>query len=279
MSRALYLDTARLGLMSPSAQHLQNSFARLAGDPHGLLYFSEFLSHGAQACPADWNLRFPGLANWRGVKGLTQSVRELTGASQTAQVLFASRSATLMHLAATQLADSCQRVLSVDLLWPPYRRILARECRQVGTSIAVCSLRTLALSGNATPDELMAAVCRAYRKQGCDGLVLPLIDHRGITLPAADITARLRKTGFMPKLVIVERTPTTGSAAPRGATRSRTPSCLRATALTKGDSRPSSITCPSTRRLACETSIATGLFATPDTNGGNSCPSHTKNLA
>lgn len=204
MSPALYLDTARLGLMSPSAQQLQTNFARLAGDPHGLLYFSEFLLRGVQACPGAWRKRFPGLDDWRGVQGLAASVRWLTRASHNAEVLFTSRSATLMQLAAEQLAATCQRVLTVDLLWPPYRKILAKVCRQAGVPFFAAPLRSAALFAEATLDELTLAVCRTYREQGCDGLVLPLIDHRGITVPVAEIVAWLRSHGCLPKLTIVD---------------------------------------------------------------------------
>ena len=210
MSRALYLDTARLGLMSLSAQQLQINFARLAGDPHGLLYFSEFLSQGGRACPEDWRTRFPGLDAWRGAVGFSASVRRLVGASLDDEVLFASRSATLMQLAAEQVAGFCRRVLTVDLLWPPYRRIMAKACRQACVSLVVTPLRASALFADATTDELAAAVCRAYREQGCDGLVLPLIDHRGITVPVAEIATRLRSIGCQPKQVIVDASQTLG---------------------------------------------------------------------
>lgn len=201
---ALYLDTARLGLMSPSAQQIQTNFARLAGDPHGLLYFREFLLRGAQACPGAWRTRFPGFDHWGGVQGLAASMRRLTHASPHAEVLFASRSATLMQLAAEQLVTSSERVLTVDLLWPPYRRLLAQACRRAGVSVVVSPLRTAALFAGANPDEMAAAVCRAYREQGCDGLALPLIDHRGITVPVGEIVARLRTSGCVPKQTIVD---------------------------------------------------------------------------
>ena len=42
----LYLDTARLGLMSPSAQRLQIDFIRFAGGEGASLYWDQFLRGG-----------------------------------------------------------------------------------------------------------------------------------------------------------------------------------------------------------------------------------------
>lgn len=204
MSDTLYLDTARLGLMSPSAQQLQNSFARLAGDPHGLLYFSDFLALGMEGCPADWRQRFQGLAAWRGLEGLTRSVRRLTRAPQDSDVLFASRSATLMEIATQRLASVCQRVLTVDLLWPPYRRTLAKRCRQTGVEMVVCPLRSVSLFDEEPKLQLADRICEAVEHNRCDGLVLPLIDHRGVTLPLDVIMRRLRSRGTSPKYVVVD---------------------------------------------------------------------------
>lgn len=204
MSRTLYLDTARLGLMSPSAQRLQNAFARFAGDPHGLLYFEEFLRSGLGSWPnelAEWSSE---LTDWRGIDGLAASVRRLTHVTDRAEVLFASRSATLMKLASNRLATDCRRVLTVDLLWPLYRRRLVQSCRRSGAEIAIAHLRSAALR-NETPSEVLAEiVCEVFVRRGCDSLVLPLIDHRGTTLPVGEIVRRLTLVGRRPRYVVVD---------------------------------------------------------------------------
>lgn len=204
MSHPLYLDTARLGLMSPSAQQLQIAFARFASDPQGLLYFREFLSHGSEGGPCSRRIKLLGLDAWRGLGGLTRSIRVLTGAPSGSEVLFASRSATLMRLAAQRLVSACQRVLTVDLLWPPYRRILNEACRQARVTTVVCPVRTASLLNEDSCDQLAARVCEAVVHHECDGLVLPLIDHRGVTLPVEAITRCLRDHGQVPRYVVVD---------------------------------------------------------------------------
>ena len=60
MPTRLYLDTARLGLMSRSARQVQTDFARLVGEEAGSLYLDEFLKCGAQHWPAQVSPPLPG---------------------------------------------------------------------------------------------------------------------------------------------------------------------------------------------------------------------------
>ena len=62
MPDLLYLDTARLGRMSPSAQLSQIEFVRMSGEFGGSLYFERFLEHGSNELPFG-----PGeiLSRWR----------------------------------------------------------------------------------------------------------------------------------------------------------------------------------------------------------------------
>ncbi len=190
--------------MTPSAQQHQLSFARLAGDPHSLLYFFRFLACGANGLPSNVRQHFSGLGAWQGVNGFSESLRQFTNAADDTDVLLTSRSATLMQMGSNRLADSCQRVLTVDLLWPPYRRVLTTACRRQGVSLTICPLRTAALFDEVSPDELAQRVCDAYIENCCDGLVLPLIDHRGIFLPIPQIASQLREAGHAPKQFVVD---------------------------------------------------------------------------
>ncbi len=190
--------------MTPSAQQLQHSFARLAGDPHSLLYFSSFLVHGINGLPKSVQQQFSGLGAWHGVEGLTEALRQLTKAPGNADIFLTSRSATLMQLGSNQIANSCRRVLTVDLLWPPYRRILTTTCRRKGVKLTICPLRTAALFNEAPTHTLGQMICDAYIQNRCDGLVLPLIDHRGISLPIPQIAAQLREADHSPKQFVVD---------------------------------------------------------------------------
>ncbi len=66
----LYLDTARLGLMSPSAQLAQIGFTRFAGEAAGSLYFDKLLAGGFPEWPASFQRRYPGLLSWGGLSRL-----------------------------------------------------------------------------------------------------------------------------------------------------------------------------------------------------------------
>ncbi len=210
MSETLYLDTARLGLISPSAQRIQIQFARLASDPQGLLYFGEFLSSGLLGGSlSSWQAVDPH-QHWNGVQGLQKSLRYLVNAPGEAEVLLASRSATVMHIAAQQLAKHCDRVLTADLLWPPYRRILVDAFRRTSKSIRICSLRHAVIQLEASRSILTATICQAFDKHQCDGLLLPLIDHHGVTLPIADVVSTLRVRGHSLRQVVIDASQSLG---------------------------------------------------------------------
>lgn len=186
----LYIDAARLGLMSPAARRLNAAFARLASQPDGLLYFADFFRGGYDAWPDQLRRRYPDLRRWQGVAGLGAAVKRLVGAGPHADVLLASRSASLLRLAACTVADRYGELVTVDLLWPPYRRILADVCRQTGARLSVIRLRRHVLRGSAP---WLATLIAAHgRRTGGYGIFLPAITHRGVELPVGPIVKSLR---------------------------------------------------------------------------------------
>ena len=81
MSELLYLDTARLGQMSPSARRASVDFARFASEYGCSLYLNQFLENGFDAWPAALRDQFPGLQNWHGVTPLKEPVAFVGGSS------------------------------------------------------------------------------------------------------------------------------------------------------------------------------------------------------
>src|SRR5262245_55596945 len=130
----LYLDTARLGLMSPSAQLAARDFARLAGEGVSTLYFQKLLRGctNGKCPPCD----LVGLAGWTGIGGIRERLRQLMRLPASAPVVLTSRTASLMRWATRQLWQRCQRVLVPDTAWLPYLRIL-REERERGDVVVV----------------------------------------------------------------------------------------------------------------------------------------------
>lgn len=193
MPDRLYLDTARLGLMSPSAQQIHIDFVRFAAEEAGSLYCDEFLRQGTRDWPSRLQDTYPALALWRGIGNLKQDLRQLAGASADSNVLLASRSAQLMKLAAEILFRRCHNVLVTDLTWPSYRRILGRRCQQARLRLTKLSLRDLALHEHVTRQELIDVTVNYYRRHECDGLFLPAVDNLGIRLPVRQIVRAIEK--------------------------------------------------------------------------------------
>ena len=87
MPTRLYLDTARLGLMSRSAQQIHIDFVRFVGEEGASLYFDQLLAGGTAAWPASFRRRFPALQSWQGISHLKEALRRPAGASAQWQVL------------------------------------------------------------------------------------------------------------------------------------------------------------------------------------------------
>ncbi|RIK77025.1 MAG: hypothetical protein DCC68_18225 [Planctomycetota bacterium] len=197
----LYLDTARLGLMSPSAQLAAGDFARLAGEGALGLYAEEFLSRGTRAIP-DADSRYPTLASWRGLRDFASRLRRFVQAEAGSPVWFASRTASFMRFAAELLADRCRRILTVDTTWPSYRGILERQCRRRGCDVLTVPIRRDIRRG-ASVEDIVRRVTGAFRRHRCDGMFLPAISSDGIRLPIAAMLDNLRQ-GADVRLAVVD---------------------------------------------------------------------------
>jgi len=196
----LYLDTARLGLMSPAARRAASDFTRLAGREGGSVVFERLLQHGTARAMPGGPAAYPGLAGWGGVEDLRSRLRGLAGGSTDLPVLMANRSAQLMKLAARLLVRTCRNILVTDLGWPPYHDLLARECRRAGRVITSVAVRQAILEARITEDELVDFVCAEYARCHCEGLFLTAVSNDGIRLPVERIVRRLeasRKVWFV----------------------------------------------------------------------------------
>lgn len=202
MERSLYLDTARLGRMTPSAQQANAEFTRFAADKVCPPYFEDFLAHGADACPNDFREQFPALGKWTGIAGLKSRLRELAHSPTDLPVLLANRSAQLMKFAACWLFRRCNNVLIVDASWPAYRDILECERRRVDRRVSTVAIHDPILFQQITADEAVAVVESAFATKKCDGLFLPAVTHDGIRLPITRIVKTLEsKHGSIPVVI------------------------------------------------------------------------------
>lgn len=183
----LYLDTARLGLMTSSAQQASWDFAKLSSGEGLSLYATRWLA-GDSPPDSRFASAFPALTAWSGVNGLADAVRRVTGATATQEVLLASRTTALARFAIRQLLQRCQRPLTVDLLWPGFRRLLIRECRRRNKAFSMVHLRRSRLLNHASMLEIVEMITSTYERFDCDGLMLPAVSHDGVRLPVMEIS-------------------------------------------------------------------------------------------
>ena len=194
MRPLLYLDTARLGQTLPAARDAQIDFVRLTAEEPSTLYFEEFLKHGYDAWPDSYQNRFPDLKPWSGVRGLKQSLRRLAGAPDDSNVLLASRSLSLVQLAARNMFQTCSNVLTTDLSWPTYQDAVSKHALASGGHVTTVPLREAIFDEGWTADDVTSFLVRAYADNHCDGLFLPAVDHLGIRVPIRAIVERIRQT-------------------------------------------------------------------------------------
>ncbi len=197
----LYLDTARLGLMSPSAQLAARDFARLAGEGVSTLYFQNLLRGGSPLADGMPRL-LPGIAGWPGISGLRQHFRDFLGLPRSAPVLFAGRATSLMRLAVRQLWARCRRLLVPDTVWPPYLRILEEERLRQGGVLVSIPIRGEVLSGQLHSGGLISCLARAYGHHGCDGFFLAAVSHDGVRVPVASLLTAIRQQAELRLAVI-----------------------------------------------------------------------------
>lgn len=193
MPTPLYLDTARLGPMSPLAQRLLCDFGRLTAEDPASPYIEDFLRLGFGTLPEERRVRFGDLAAWTGLADLKASLRRFVGASDDSRVLIAGRSRSLMRLAARCIFQQCCNVLTIDLSWPAYQTILEDEAQRTGQGVTQVRVRQRLFRQETCLDNLAAELDTAARRYRCDGLFLPVVDNLGIRLPVADIVAAIRQ--------------------------------------------------------------------------------------
>lgn len=192
MPELLYLDTARLGQMSPRACRASVDFARFASEQGASLYLTEFLRHGFQSLPSGIADNYAGIAEWSGVAPLKDASRRLSHSHQNAEVLLASRSASLMKLAARLLVRPCRNILLTDLTWPSYGRILRQALPHSACTTTTVKVRRRILQRRLDHRELVDELATVFVEQNCDGLFLPLVDNLGVQLPVNRIVERIR---------------------------------------------------------------------------------------
>lgn len=202
MARPLYLDTARLGRLTPMAEQASIDFARFAAEVGCPSYFECFLRDGEAALPVDVRNEFPALSLWQGIGSLKKRLRRLIGTSDELPVLLANRTAQLMKFAARVLFRPCRNVLTLDATWPTYREILESERRRASREISTSHVHFDILSGRVSESDLIAKIVFDFERFDCDGLFLPAVTSDGIRVPVESIVQQIEsKHGSFPVVI------------------------------------------------------------------------------
>jgi len=191
VSDLLYLDTARLGQISPSARRALNDITRFNADFGASILFNDLLYGGVQSLPDRLQRRYQNLGTWAGLGDFRKQVNNFVGVDRT-QCLFSSRTKELMRFSAKLMFSRCRRVMISDLTWPPYQNILTEEAKRRNAELKVVSLEKRILSRCVDSESVAETIASEYCRLNCDGLFLPAISHLGIKLPIEMIAKKIR---------------------------------------------------------------------------------------
>lgn len=189
MDDVLYLDTARVGQMTPAVGRMLNGIVDLNHAIGSSLYFSDFLFGGYEALPTRYQSEF--VRPWQGIDALKKSFSEFAIGDPESDVVFASRSANLISLATKMMSLRCRKVMVTDLNWPFYDQILAAGLDSNDSKIQRVFIEDLIYSEKCSADDLADYLIEQFNVRDCDGLLLPAISNRGVKLPIATILQRL----------------------------------------------------------------------------------------
>ena len=98
-SPRLYLDTARLGLMTPSAQSAIWDFTRFSGEVGSILYGERLLIDGFSSWPDSFRNSYLGLQHWPGLGPFHSGVKNRFGLKCSVECVVASRTRSLARFA------------------------------------------------------------------------------------------------------------------------------------------------------------------------------------
>lgn len=189
----LYLDTARLGQMSPMAQRLSTAFNRLSAEEPFNLYCERFLKEGFESWPDRYRRRFSGLRRWGGIEHLRHGIRRLAGATDGTPVLLASRSLSLIKAAAKAAFRTCRTLLTTDLSWPGYQQAIVAEAARWGREVVTVPIREVILGSRLAAEELAEILSDVFVNSQCDSIFLPAVDNLGVRVPIANIVHRIAR--------------------------------------------------------------------------------------
>ncbi len=199
MLRPLYLDSARIGQLAPSARQALYEFLNFVGIAPTHPCLIDWLRTGEVA--GNDAKRLPA---WPGIKAFEQSIAGLFGAPINSRVFISSRSLTLIRLGLQELFKRCRRCMTVDTCWPRYLQELHRASAEKSDSVFVKCFRRPVYDRGVSVEEFCENLCLTYCSEGCDGLFLPAVDHLGTRIPVAQIVRTIQSFGGEIRFVLID---------------------------------------------------------------------------
>ena len=191
MSSPLYLDTARIGLMTREArQSCDDAMALAMCDPAHA--FREFQSS------RDSHV----IRHWSGINQLRDDILRQVAIPTHDRLLTASNSASLLALASRCLFSLAKNVLVTDLIWPNHFAGLENERRLSSGEIAIAKIRNPIIDG-ADLDSIVSRIANEYEQHKCQALYLTAVSSDGIRLPIDKIVAAI-STVRSPRFIVVD---------------------------------------------------------------------------
>lgn len=138
---------------------------------------------------------------WSGVRGFYELLSESIGQPQGLDTLLFCQSASIIRFAADCLLSHTKRVLTTDLVWPAYRRVLNEVANARGCELTTLPLKSRIFNGVATKGILTKLLTETIRTAHCDGLFLTDISNLGIGLP---VEAVLSEVESVCRFVVVD---------------------------------------------------------------------------
>lgn len=187
-----YLDTARLGLMSPTARDRQKELAEFASANAASIQMDRLIHDGGAAWDSSLRGQYPRLAGFPGIERFRSRMAQALNCDANQSLLFCTTSATPTAAIARLIFGPCNRLMTTDLSWPPFREYLQTVAERYSREVVVVPIRRKVQKQNIDETELRGFLVDQYRDCRCDGLYLTAVSHDGIRLPAAKIVDSVR---------------------------------------------------------------------------------------
>ena len=190
MSAPLYLDTARIGLLTLEAsQACEDAIALATHDPNRA--FGEFQTDQSSDSIRHWN-------------GIQQLFADILSAfdNPTGELVVASESASLLNLAGRCLFTFGRKVFVPDLVWPNHLTGLRTFSRFESQQIYLAKCRRQIVEG-VDNNSFVMDMARQYELSGCDSLFLTAVSSDGIRFPIDQLLSEIEKTR-KPRFIVID---------------------------------------------------------------------------